>query len=243
MEIGGLQKLNFFDYPEKVSCTVFIVGCNFRCPWCYSPEFVLPERIKDQPRISEKDFFNFLKEKKKLLEGVCISGGEPTIHPELPEFIKKIKRMGYFVKLDTNGSNPKALRELIEKELVDYIALDIKAPKDKYLQIVGLPENGLRRDFLKGELVERIEESIKILKEGKVDYEFKTTIVPGFLKKEDILEIAKWIGPAKKYHLQNFRPEKTIDPKFRRMKPFPLEYLAYIKKAISPFFEICKIEP
>ena len=243
MQIGGLKKISFSDYPGKISCVVFILGCNFRCPWCYTAEYVLPELIKKQPRIPEEKFFDYLREKKSLLEAVCLSGGEPTIHPELPKFVEKIKKFNFLVKLETNGSNPEMLKELIEKKLIDYVSLDIKAPKEKYSKLIGLFKDGLEGRFLEGEILKRIEKSIQILKEGKIDYEFKTTLVPGFLGKEEIIEIVRWIGPAKKYCLQNFWPEKTIDPRFRKMKPFPLEYLAEIKRIISPFFEICEILP
>ncbi|PIQ07430.1 MAG: anaerobic ribonucleoside-triphosphate reductase activating protein [Candidatus Nealsonbacteria bacterium CG18_big_fil_WC_8_21_14_2_50_37_10] len=144
--------------------------------------------------------------------------------------IKKIKKMGFSVKLDTNGSDPKMLKKLIDEKLVDYVAMDIKAPMEKYKKIFG-----------KRVKIDDIEKSIKILKEGRVDYEFRTTVVPTVLNKEDILKIVRWIGPAKRYFLQNFRPEKTIDPKFEKIKPYPQEYLLEIQKAISPFFEVCQV--
>jgi pyruvate formate lyase activating enzyme len=245
MEIGGLQKLTLIDYPGRLAATVFLCGCNFRCPFCYSKELVLPEEIKKQPKIPEKDFFDFLKERKGLLEGVVICGGEPTIHRELPDFCERIKRIGYLVKLDTNGSNPEMLKRLIneklidypsgakggdERKFIDYVAMDIKAPKEKYSEVTGVKVN-----------IKKIQESIDILKEGKVDYEFRTTVVPTILEKKDILKIVQWIKPAKKYYLQNFRAEKTINPKFKEMKPYPQEYLVEIQKIISPFFEICQV--
>jgi len=230
MQIGGLQKITLIDYPGRIAATVFLIGCDFKCPWCYSSELVLPEKIKKQPRISQKEFFKFLKERKELLEGATICGGEPSINKDLPQFCKKIKKAGYLVKLDTNGSNPKMLKKMIDEKLVDYVAMDIKAPKEKYKKILG-----------KKVKIEDIEKSVKILKEGKVDYEFRTTVVPTILTKEDILEIAKWIRGAKKYFLQNFKPEKTIDPKFEKIKPYPQEYLLEIQKAISPFFEVCQV--
>jgi len=230
MQIGGLQKLTLIDYPGRLAATVFLCGCNFRCPWCYSSELVLPEKIKNQPKISEKEFFDFLKERKTLLEGLVLCGGEPTYHKELPDLIKKIKKLGFLVKLDTNGSNPKMIKKLIDNKLIDYVAMDVKLPKEKYPKIYG-----------KRVKIKNIEESIKILKEGKIDGEFRTTIVPKILQKEDILKIARWIRPAKKYYLQNFRPEKTVDPKFEKIKPYPQEFLLEIQKAISPFFETCQV--
>lgn len=223
MTIGGLQKLTLIDYPGKLAATVFLTGCNFKCPWCYSSELVLPEKIKKQPKISEKEFFEFLKDRKGLLEGCVLCGGEPTINKDLPKFAKKIKKMGFCLKLDTNGSNPKMLRKLIDDNLIDYVAIDVKYPKKRYSR------------------PEEIEESLEILKQGRIDYECRTTVIPTILIKEDVLEIAKWISGAKKYYLQNFRPEKTIDPKFERIKPYPEKELLEIQKAISPFFEVCQI--
>ena len=228
MIIAGFQKLTLIDYPGKIACTVFLAGCNFSCPWCYSKELVLPEEIKKQPKISEKEFFDFLKKRKGLLEGVVVCGGEPTTNKDLPSFIKKIKKMGYCVKLDTNGSNPEMLKELIDKKLIDYAAMDIKLPKEKYSKLYSKTEN--------------IEKSVKILKENKIDFEFRTTAAPAFLEKKDIIKIAAWIkGPGVKYYIQNFRPEKTIDSEFEKAKPYSEKKLLQIKKEILPFFKTCQI--
>jgi len=230
VKIGGLQKTTLIDYPGKIAATVFLIGCNFRCPFCYSSELVLPEKIERQLKISEKDFFKFLKERKGLLEGIVLCGGEPTVNNELPVFCKKIKKLGFLVKLDTNGSSPEMLKKLIDKKLIDYVAMDVKAPKGKYSQAVGVKVN-----------IKKIQKSIDILKKGKVDYEFRSTIVPTLHKKEDVIEMAKWIRGAKRYYLQNFRPEKTIDPKFEKIKPYPQEFLLEIRNAIAPFFEVCQV--
>ena len=230
MEIGGLQKTTLIDFPGRLAATVFLLNCNFRCPFCYSSELVLPERIKSQPRILEEEFFSFLKGKKGLLEGVVVCGGEPTCSKDLPEFLSKIKKLGFLIKLDTNGSNPKILKRLIDEKLVDYVAMDIKAPREKYEKVIGVKVN-----------IKDIEESVKLLKEGKVDYEFRTTVVPSLHSKEDILEIAKWLSPAKNYYLQNFRPEKTINPDFERIKPYPREFLLEIEKEASPYFDNCQV--
>jgi len=230
MKIGGLQKTTLIDFPGRIAATVFLVGCNFSCPWCYSSEIVLPEKIKNHPTLPEKEFFKFLKERKGLLEGVVVCGGEPTSNKDLPVFIKKIKKMGYFVKLDTNGSNPKMLGELIKKKLINYVAMDVKLPKDRYGEIFG------------GNIkVEDIEKSIKILNNSNIDFEFRTTIVPTIHQKKDILEIVRWISPAKKYFLQNFRAEKTINPAFIEIRPYSQEWLLDIQKTIAPFFEICQV--
>jgi len=246
MIIAGLQKVTLIDYPGKIAATVFLASCNFRCPWCYSSELVLPERIKKQPRISKKEFFDFLKDRKGLLEGVVVCGGEPCLNRGLAGFIKKIKKMGFSVKLDTNGSKPGMLKKLIEQKLVDYVALDVKLPKERYFQVLGVG-------------VGEIEKSIEILKENKTNYEFRTTVVPTVLDKYDVIEIAKWISGfgrhsfsegggrhsfsegGSKYYLQNFRPEKTIDPDFEKLKPYDDNYLLEIKETIAPFFEVCGI--
>jgi len=230
IEIGGLQKTTLIDYPGRLAATIFLIGCNFRCSFCYSSELVLPDKIKNQPRIPQKEFFSFLRERKGLLEAITVCGGEPTLNKDLPAFIKKIKKLGYLVKLDTNGSNPKMLKSLIDKKLIDYVAMDIKAPREKYVKVAG-----------RGVNMDDIEESIKILKQNKVDYEFRTTVVPSIHSQKDIIGIAKWLNPAKRYYLQNFRPEKTINPKFKKIKPYPQEFLLEIKKEISRFFEVCEI--
>jgi len=235
MKIAGIQKLTLIDYPSELACTVFLVGCNFRCPFCYNSQLVLPEKISKVPFLSEKEFFNFLKEKKDYLEGVCIGGGEPTVNEDLPEFCKKIKKLGYKVKIDTNGSNPQMLQDLIKRNLVDYIAMDIKAPSEKYPKLIGL------EDVSPFSLLGKIEQSISVLKTSNIDYEFRTTVVPGLLDKEDILKIAHWISPAKKYVLQNFQSESTLDPNLTHLNSYPSEFLYKIKQAIEPFFEACQV--
>lgn len=230
IQIGGLQKLTLIDYPGRIAATIFLCGCNFRCPFCYSSEIVLPEKIKKQPKISERELFSFLKERKGLLEGVVICGGEPTLNKELPDLAGKIKKAGFLVKLDTNGSNPEMLKDLIIKNLVDYVAMDIKGPKERYGEFVGGKDNA-----------DKIQKSIDILKKNGVDYEFRSTIVPSLHKREDVLAMAKWISGSKRYFLQNFRPERTIDPSFEKIKPYPQEFLLELQLAISHFFETCQV--
>jgi pyruvate formate lyase activating enzyme len=237
MIICGLQKTTLIDYPGKIACVVFLAVCNFRCPWCYSSELVLPEKIMRQPRIEEKDFFDFLRERKGLLDGVVICGGEPTVNKDLPQFIGKIKNLGFPVKLDTNGSNPEMLKDLIDTGLIDYVAMDIKAS----------PINPIYKEILgEGVKFEDIEKSVKILKNEsasrRIDFEFRTTAVPEVHTSLDFLEIAKWIGgPNVKYYLQSFRPEKTIDPEFEKIKPFEDKFLKEIAEQISPSFKLCQL--
>lgn len=231
MLIAGLQKTTLIDYPGKLACTVFLAVCNFRCPWCYSKELVLPSEIAKQPRISEKEFFDFLRQRQGKLEGVVLCGGEPTVHKDLPQFARKIKNLNYFVKLDTNGSNPEMLKNLINQKLVDYVAMDIKiSQKPSYEMIMG-----------EGVKMEHIEESVEFLKRDLVDFEFRTTVVPGVHEKKDFIEISKWIGGKNvKYYLQNFRPEKTIDPEFEKIKPYPEEWLKQVAQKIAPHFKVCQ---
>jgi pyruvate formate lyase activating enzyme len=233
MFIAGLQKTTLIDYPGKIACVVFLAGCNFRCPWCYSSELVLPLKIVKQPRILEEDFFDFLRKRQGLIEGVVICGGEPTINKELPKFIEKIKNLGYPVKLDTNGSNPEMLKDLVRANLIDYVAMDIKSsPNNKIYENI----------FGEGVKFADIKNSVEFLKNGSLDFEFRTTIVNTIHTKEDFLEIAKWIGgPNIKYYLQNFRAEKTIDPGFEKIEPFKQKFLEEIAKEISSYFKICKV--
>jgi len=232
MEIGGLQKTTLIDYPGKIACTIFLIGCNFRCPFCYSAELVLPEKIKNQPRIDKKELFRFLKERQKYLEGVVICGGEPTIHSDLSDFLLQIKKMGYLIKLDTNGTQPDVIKKLIDKKLVDYIAMDIKAPleEEKYAAASGVKVD-----------LEKIRQSIALIKNSGIDYEFRTTVVPTIHQLEDILNIAQSIAPAQKFYLQNFRPEKTLNENLLQVKPFSEADLEMILEKIKNLFEECKI--
>jgi pyruvate formate lyase activating enzyme len=206
MKILGLQKQSLIEYPGKISAVIFLGGCNFRCHFCHVPTLVLPELIETQNEISQEEILSFLEKRKSFLEAVSITGGEPTLNKGLPDFIKKIKSLGFLVQLETNGTNPEMLRKLIEEKLIDYAAMDIKHRLDsfeKYNEITGFK--------LTKELFENIKESIKILLSNKIDYQFRTTLIKEFHQKEDILEICKEIQGAKIYYLQNYQKEnKTI---------------------------------
>jgi pyruvate formate lyase activating enzyme len=230
MKIAALQKFTLIDYPGKLACTIFVAGCNFLCPFCHNSELVLSENMKSLDLIEDEEVFDFLQERKRFLEGTCITGGEPTIYPDLPDFIRKIKDIGYLVKLDTNGGNPEMLEKLINEGLLDYVAMDIKAPKGRYSEVIGKEINE--------DLIDR---SISLLKNSSIDYEFRTTVVPELLTKKDVLSIVQWIKGAKKYYLQKFLPQKTINPYFENLKPYPDEYLLEIQKAAAPFFDVCQV--
>ena len=191
MYISGLQKLTLLDFPGRLAATVFFGGCNFRCPFCHNASLVLsPERCE---KISEEELLSFLESRRGKLSGVCITGGEPTLYKELKGFIKKIKDMGFAVKLDTNGTSPDLLSELISEGLVDYVAMDIKNSQKKYALTVGKEVD-----------IEKIKRSVDILLSGKIDYEFRTTVVRELHEKEDFLAISEWISGAKRYFLQTF---------------------------------------
>ena len=190
MKISGLQKLTLLDYPGKMACTVFTYGCNFRCGFCHNAMLVTEE---NSDNISEDDFFAFLRKRQGILDGVCISGGEPTLQKDLPEFIGKIKDMGYSVKLDTNGSKPEVLRKLISENLVDYVAMDIKNSPGKYSLTCSCEVDMVP-----------IKESVSIIMESGINHEFRTTTVRELHSAEDFAEIAEWLKGDSKYFLQQF---------------------------------------
>ena len=192
MRIQGLQKLTLLDFPEKVACTVFTAGCNFRCPFCHNASLVVDIPAKGE--ITEGEFFSFLKKRQGVLDGVCVTGGEPLLQPGIEEFIRKIKELGYAVKLDTNGSFPKKLKELVANGLVDYVAMDIKNCLGDYALIAGVKD--LDTDAIK--------ESVEYLKEGHVSFEFRTTVVKDYHNKENFERIGQWLKGTEKYFLQNF---------------------------------------
>lgn len=229
MVFGGLQKLTLIDYPGKVAATVFTVGCNFLCPYCHNPELVDAKKMKDQPRVSEQEILDFLSSRQGLLEGVCITGGEPTLFPDLPDFIKKLKAMDFLVKLDSNGSNPRMLEKLLAQNLVDFIAMDIKAPLEKYKKVAG--------DRIK---LEDIQRSVELVQSAP-DYEFRTTVLPALHSKKDILSIGRWLQGAKKYYLQQFKPTKTLDSSFLDKKPFVWEKIAELRGLLEIFFDRVEI--
>lgn len=192
MKIYGLQKMTLLDFPGKVACTIFTGGCNFRCPFCHNARLVT-ELDKDEV-YSEEEIFEYLRKRVGILDGVCITGGEPLMNADIADFITKVRELGYAVKLDTNGSYPETLKNLIDRGLVDYIAMDIKNTPEKYAQTIGVK----KFDFTP------IKKSIEIIMQSGVPYEFRTTVVKEFHSVSDIEEIAKMIEGAQGYYLQNF---------------------------------------
>ena len=196
--IKGLQTLTLLDYPGKVACTVFTGGCNFRCPFCHNGGIVLNPGA--EPSIPEEKVFDLLKKRRGVLEGVCITGGEPTLWKGLWDFAREIKAMGYSVKLDTNGTNPELMHKLILAGVVDYVAMDIKNCPDKYAETIGV----------KGFNLQPVKDSVRLLMQGTVGYEFRTTVVKGMHTPQDIVEIGKWIQGADKYFIQPYRDSDLV---------------------------------
>ena len=222
MNISGIQKLTLLDYPGKVACTLFTAGCNFRCPFCHNAGLVLPDRL-EEASISEDEVMSFLKKRAGMLDGVAITGGEPLLHTDMPEFSEKIKNLGYKIKLDTNGSNPKLLKEIVNAGLVDRVAMDIKNAPSEYDKTAGCSVD-----------MEKIEESKGFLLTGTCDYEFRTTVVKGIHTKESIVAAAKWISGAKEYYLQQFKDSgNLIAPD--AFEPFDENEMHELADAVRPF--------
>jgi len=244
MRIGGLQKVTLIDYPGKVAATVFLIGCNFRCPYCHNPELVTIKELSRKNRYSSTDFFKFLDTRDTLLDGVCITGGEPTINSDLPKFIQEIKKRGFLVKLDTNGSNPGMLKRLIEKRLVDFIAMDIKTSTDVKIKNPCLPAGRQKSkiknyDIATGTNVDinKIKKSVDLIRNSGVDYEFRTTVVPKIIKKEDIENIGKWLKGSNKFVLQQFRPDKVLNSTFKKIKPYSDDKLKEFLEILKPYIK------
>jgi len=229
--IKGIQKTTLIDYPNKIAATIFTADCNFRCPFCHNKDLVKnPEKL---PSIPEDEIVVFLKERQNYLEGLVITGGEPTLHHDLIDFIERIKKETTLaVKLDTNGTNPILIKQLIDRKLVDYIAMDIKTSLNKYCLAAGVNVD-----------LEKIKESTEILLKGDVDYEFRTTVVPDFFTEDDALSIAGWLKGAKLYSLQQFFPSETcLDPDFSKKEPYSLHKLGEFRGLMKNSFEKIEIK-
>lgn len=227
MKIGGIQKISLLDYPDKLSAIVWTVGCNFRCPFCYNINLV----FEKTDLILEEELLKFLIKRKGVLEGLVISGGEPLLQKDIFDFCRKVKKIGYKIKIDTNGTKPKELQKLIDEKLVDYISMDVKAPKNKYATLAGSKV-----------IMKNIEKSIGLIKNSNIDYEFKTTFVPKLLSKEDIIEIGKWLKGSKKYYLQQFKNDvPVISDEIDGIPPHSKEELIDTIEKVKPFFQYCNV--
>ncbi len=229
MLITGFQKSTLLDYPGKVACLIFTYGCNLRCEYCHNPELVTQPCNKSLI-ISEEYILKFLKSRKKLLDAVVITGGEPTIQPDLIPFIKRIKELGYLVKLDTNGTDSKIVKKILDLNIVDYWAMDIKYEKELYKQ-----------NLSKSIEYKQIEKSIQLIMEKAQDYEFRTTYVKGIHTLESARGIGELINGSKRYYIQNFRPGKTINPSLNFSNSFTEKELKDIKREIKKYVKRVEI--
>lgn len=228
MKIGGIQKMSLVDYPSKTCAAIFTIGCNMRCGYCHNPELVLPERYAET--IPEGDILEFLKSRIGKLQAVVVSGGEPTMHDDLPDFIRKIKQMGFLVKLDTNGTNPGMLQELYNEELIDFVAMDIKGSLANYQTIAARPLD-----------MDAILKSIDLIKKSGRDHEFRTTVVRSQISFDDIDEIGRLVKGAKRYALQKFVPKRTLSPQFRKETTYSDIEFAQLKKKMEKYVDVCVV--
>lgn len=227
MKLCGLQKLTLLDYPGKVACTIFTGGCNFRCPFCHNADLVLPGRAPEE--ITMDKLLSFLKKRTSVLDGVCVSGGEPLIQPNLRPFLEEVKALGYSVKLDTNGSFPERLCELAEAGLIDYAAMDIKNSPERYAETIGVSGFDLAP----------VKESVSFLLRGSIAYEFRTTVVKEFHTEKDFLQIGEWIRGASRYYLQAFLDSgNLLEDGLSGYEKADLERFAALLKPFVPHTEI-----
>lgn len=231
MKIYGLNKTTLLDYPGKVAATIFLGGCNFRCPFCQNSSLVLNPSA--QPEIPVKEVLSFLKKRKGILDGVCITGGEPTLSPDLPELLQEIRTLGYPIKLDTNGTQPALLKTLTEQNLIQMTAVDIKACPDNYPALCGLVHPEL----------DAVKETVEFLKNGTLDYEFRTTVIRELHSEKDFIEIGQWLTGAKAYYLQAYRDsEEVLQPGFSSYTRKELEHFREILKRTIPLVELRGID-
>ena len=219
MKIGGFQKMTVLDYPGKVACTVFTHGCNLRCPFCHNARLV----VRDEDLIDENEILSYLNKRRGILDGVCISGGEPTLQNDLFDFMKKVKDLGMLIKLDTNGTCPDKLQYAIDNGLVDYVAMDIKNCREEYAKTCGLSEMD----------ISKIEKSVEILMQSGVDYEFRTTVTKELHTPDGFAKIGQWIKGAKRYYIQPFVDSGDII--LEGLNPLDLQGLKALLEAVSPY--------
>ncbi len=223
MKIGGFQKFSLIDFPGKICAIIFTQGCNFRCPYCHNPELV--DSAQYQQPIPEQQILNFLHKRRGKLDAVSITGGEPTLQKDLVDFAFACKAMGYQIKLDTNGTNPQMLEKLINLDLVDYLAMDIKAPLAKYSEIT--------RSKVDSEVIER---SIQLIETCGIDYEFRSTLVRNLLTTDDVLNIGNMLGKAKRYLLQRFVPSKMLGSDASQYSPFTQDMMNLLARELQANF-------
>ncbi len=226
--VGGIQKLSLVDFPGHVAAALFTAGCNMRCGYCHNPELVLPERLA--PSIPIDDIMLFLQSRVGRLDGVVVSGGEPTIHDDLPELIRRIKALGYDVKLDSNGTRPEMIRQLIDDKLIDFVAMDIKGPLEKYQTIAARPID-----------LDAVQETIALLISCGIGHEFRTTIVREQLEPSDFHKVGEMVRGAKRFALQHFRPGSTLAPQFEQASTFSESEFQETKTIMEGYVDECVI--
>lgn len=223
MNISGIQKLTLLDYPGVLACTIFTSGCNFRCPFCHNASLVLPG---ESERMDEDEVLSFLEKRRGVLEGVCITGGEPCLQPDLEDFVKKVRSFGFLVKLDTNGSFPEKLSSLLEKGLLDYVAMDIKSSKERYLSAIGVKNE---------EMLKNVEKSVELLKNCDVPHEFRTTTAKELQTREDFLRIGEWLKGEKNYYIQQYQTSGELVGE--EMTPYEKSELLEFSTIMKSFVE------
>ena len=229
VEIKGIEKFSSRDFPGHISSTIFLGGCTFRCPYCHNSQLVLsPETI---PSLAPDFFLSYLDGRKGWLEAVCFTGGEPLLHEDLEELIRVVRERGLLVKIDTNGSFPDRLEALLALGLVDWVAMDVKAPLERYREVTRSNVD-----------LERVVRSADLLRGSGVKHTFRTTVVPGLVGKEDVIKIGEWLNGAESYLVQQFVPQTTIDPAYLEVKPFGRTDLEAIVAAAKPYFGDVRIE-
>jgi pyruvate formate lyase activating enzyme len=223
LPIKGFQKTSLIDYPGKMCSVVFLADCNFRCPFCQNPDLILnPGRI---PTIKQAEIFEYLEAKRKWVDGVCVTGGEPTLHKDLPDFCAEVKKRGFLVKLDTNGTNPAMVRNMIKRDLVDFIAMDIKGPIEAYDSVAGVDVN--KSDVRK---------TVEFIRSSGLDYEFRSTILPRLHKAADLKAIGEWLRGSKRYALQQFRPLATLDKSYEKEPSYSEDEMKRFGEMLKPYF-------
>ena len=225
MNIAGIQKLSLLDYPGKVACTVFLSGCNLRCPYCHNAELISGKYAVEN--ILQSDLMKFLDSRVGKIDGVCISGGEPTLSSDLPELMKSVRKKGFSVKLDTNGTNPEMLKKLIDEKLIDYVAMDIKNSRIHYNETCG------------AEVLPPVKKSVYLLMNGNIDYEFRTTVCKTLHTLNDMKDIGLWLKGAKRYFLQQFVDSDNVPCK--GLKPFSPEEMTQLENAVLPYIPNTRI--
>jgi len=228
MRIGALQKTSLIEFPGRLSCIVFIQGCNFRCPYCHNPELVLPEKYL--PLLDLSEVMGFLRKRRVYLDGVSITGGEPCTDNGLLPFVRELKGMGYAVKIETNGSFPEVIKKMLLEGILDYIAMDVKGPPERYDTIAGVKVD-----------IKKIEESISLIKGASIGYEFRTTVVKELLSMDDFQGIGRLIDGAKLFYLQHFRPSKAVDPATLSWHTYSDAEFEEIRRIMLKYVERCEV--